>query len=86
MFFIYGSKIVIEDDSWSGELECPHCGRKTTHIFKLRNRYPTLFFITIPLPRTLKRYLLCTNCGANREVKKAEYKSITSPVTPAIEK
>lgn len=85
MFFIYGRKEVLEDDTWSGELECPNCGAKTKHIFKLRKLYPTIFFITIPLPRTLKRHLVCTNCGANHVVKKAEYESLKQGASNMIE-
>lgn len=32
MFFIYGSKEVLENDTWSGELVCPNCGAKTKHM------------------------------------------------------
>ncbi|MGN1195802.1 MAG: hypothetical protein ACI4SB_09985 [Acutalibacteraceae bacterium] len=77
MFFIYGYKNELEDDTWSGELLCPNCGEVTQHSFKLLKKYPTLFFIKIPLGRVIKRYLVCNRCGCNRKVKKSEYISIT---------
>lgn len=77
MFFIYGFKYELEDDLWSGELQCPVCGASTKHIFKLEKKYPTLFFIKIPLCiKVVKRHLVCTRCGENRVVKKAEYEAI----------
>ncbi len=77
MFFIYGFKNELVDDDWSGDCLCPNCGKKTRHGFKLLKKYPTIFFIKIPLGRTLKRYLVCNECGYYREVKKSEYVSIT---------
>ncbi|MGN1443123.1 MAG: hypothetical protein ACI4XE_04660 [Acutalibacteraceae bacterium] len=77
MFFIYGAKNELVDDPWTGEYQCPNCGRKTEHGFKLLKRYPTIFFIKIPLGRTLKRFLVCNECSCNRKVKKSEYVSIT---------
>ena len=85
MFFIYGWKDVLEDDNWYGEMNCPNCMQKTEHMFKLHKRYPTLFLMKIPLGKVVKRYLVCTNCGANRVVKKNEYKIIRmsdSELTP----
>ncbi|MBQ7004825.1 MAG: hypothetical protein IJN68_00175 [Clostridia bacterium] len=76
MFLIYGSKDILEDDSWFGNMDCPNCGSDQKHMFKLLKRYPTLFFVKLPLGRVVKRYLLCTNCGANRVVKKKEYEYI----------
>lgn len=76
MFFIYGWKDALEDDNWYGEMNCPICEQKTEHMFKLHKRYPTLFFVKIPLGKVVKRYLVCTNCGANRLVKNSEYKTI----------
>ncbi len=86
MFFVYGWKEEIENDTWIGELECPNCCARTKHIFKLQKRYPTLFFIKIPLGRVVKRHLVCSRCGANRVVKKKEYKAITQPEIKQIEK
>ncbi len=86
MFFIYGFKYELEDDLWSGELQCPVCGACTKHIFKLEKKYPTLFFIKIPLCiKVVKRHLVCTRCGANRTVKKAEYEAIKQSNTGMLE-
>lgn len=86
MFFIYGFKYELEDDTWRGELECPSCGRVTQHMFKLEKKYPTLFFIKIPIClKVTKRHLVCTQCGANRNVKKKEYNEITQPEVKQIE-
>lgn len=76
MFFIYGWKDQLENDNWYGQMRCPNCLSETEHMFKLHKRYPTLFFVKIPLGKVIKIYLVCTNCGANRVVKKNEYKNI----------
>lgn len=73
MFIIYGTKNELVDDDWSGEYFCPNCNRKTKHGVKLLKKFPTIFFIKIPLGRTLKRYLICNECGYYREISKAEY-------------
>lgn len=76
MFFIYGWKNELENDDWFGTLNCHNCGNYTKHMFKLEKRYPTLFFVKIPIGRTVKRHLLCTECGYHRAVKKREYENI----------
>lgn len=76
MFFIYGWKNELENDDWHGTLNCHNCGNDTKHMFKLEKRYPTLFFVKIPIGRTVKRHLLCTECGYHRAVKKREYNNI----------
>ena len=77
MFFIYGFRYEWEDSSWTGKCYCGNCGRETVHMFKLYKKYPTFFFIKMPWGWAVKRYLVCTECGANRLVKKKEYKEIT---------
>lgn len=69
----YGKKL--KDDMWLGTAQCPNCGRTADFRLKRVQMYANVLWIPV-MSRTVKRVVVCENCGAGWEKTKAEYREL----------
>ena len=74
MYIFVSHKKELENDIWAGSAQCSCCHNISHfHLKKLKNKSYLYSFIPI-LSYTEKRYIMCDNCGASREMKEKEYR------------
>lgn len=76
MYIFVSHKNTLDQDIWAGVAHCPCCNNDSHfHLKKLKHKAHLYGLLPI-LTYTEKRYIICDNCGASREMKRKEYREM----------
>ena len=77
MVIVYGSKNSIKIKKNLGVNVCPNCGMNTEKVLAAEKQQFTVFYIPI-FSHTLRKGLICPNCGMYKTLTNAEFKEIAN--------
>jgi len=76
MVIVYGYKTKLKVQKNLGVDICPNCGYSTEKVLAKEKRQFTVFYIPI-FSQTLRKGLICPNCGMYKTLSSAEFKEMS---------